>query len=102
MLYGVFAFHTPDLCPLNNETSKKIFLDIQKKMDSNIDKFHIKKVVSFYMSVLEHEWIIIFDAENAHDIEQFCIEIGISAISTVKIVPINLFSETLKKMESMS
>jgi hypothetical protein len=99
MLYGVFAFHTPELCPLNNEASKKIFLDIQTKLDSNIEKFHAK-VVSFYMSVLEHEWIIIFDAENAHELEQLCIEVGISAISTVKIVPINLFSETLKKMKS--
>lgn len=101
MLYGVFAFHSPEYCPLNNEKSKKIFLDIQTKMDSNIDKFHIK-VVGFYMSVLEHQWIIIFDAENAHEIEKLCIEVGISTISTVKIVPMNLFSDTLAKMKSNS
>jgi len=98
MLYGVFAFHSPESCPLNNEKSKKIFLDIQTKMDSNIDKFHINNVVGFYMSVLEHQWIIVFDADSAHEIEQFCIEVGISAISTVKIVPMNLFADALKKM----
>ena len=102
MLYGVFAFHSPESCPLNNETSKKIFLDIQTKMDSNIGKFHINKVVGFYMSVLEHQWIIIFDADSAHEIEQLCIEVGISTISTIKIVPMNLFSDTIKKMKSYS
>lgn len=100
MLYGVFAVHSPELCPLNNETSKKIFLDIQTKIDANLSRFHINKVVGFYMSVLEHQWIIVFNAESAHEIEQLCIEVGISAISTVKIVPMNLFTDALNKMKS--
>ena len=52
------------------------------------------------MSVLEHEWIIILDAKSAHDIEQLCIMVGISSISTVKIVPMNDFSVTLKRLQS--
>jgi len=52
------------------------------------------------MSVLEHEWIIILDAKNAHDIEQLCIAVGISSMSTVKIVPMNEFSKTVKKLKS--
>ncbi len=102
MLFGVSAFHSPESCPLNNQTSKKIFLDIQTKMDSNMSKFNINKIIGFYMSVLEHQWIIIFDAASAHEIEQFCIEVGISAISTVKIVPVNLFTDTIKKIKSQS
>ena len=43
------------------------------------------------MSVLEHEWITILDAKNAHDIERLCIEVGISSMSTVKIVPMSDF-----------
>jgi hypothetical protein len=50
------------------------------------------------MSVLEHEWIIILDAKSSHDIEQLCITVGISSISTVKIVPMNDFSVVLKKI----
>jgi hypothetical protein len=89
MLFGVFAIHSPDLCPMNNKNSKKIFMEIQGKMKATQKKFNINKVLGFYMSVLEHEWIIILDAENAHDIEQMCIKVGISTTSTVKIVPIN-------------
>jgi hypothetical protein len=49
--------------------------------------------------VLEHEWTIIVEAENAHGIESLCIESGISAFSTVKIVPLTDFKVILSKMK---
>ncbi len=100
MLFGVFAVHSPDLCPMNNKNSKKIFLEIRGKIKATQKKFNITKVLGFYMSVLEHEWIIILDAKNAHDIEQMCIEVGISTTSTVKIVPINDIRKAMQKMKS--
>ena len=100
MLFGVFAIHSPESCPLNNSASRKIFLGMETKIKSNMKKFNILKIIGFYMSVLEHEWIIILDAKNAHDIEQLCIAVGISSMSTVKIVPMNEFSKTVKKLKS--
>ncbi len=100
MLFGVFAVHSPESCPLNNTKSKKIFMEIQNKMKSSLKKNNISKIIAFYMSVLEHEWIIILDAKKAHDIEQLCIEVGISATSTVKIVPINDFRDVMKRLDS--
>jgi len=98
MLFGVFAIHSPESCPLNNEDSKKIFLGINKKIEESIEKHNIEKLIGFYMSVLEHEWIILLDARNAHDIETMCIDVGISSTSTVKIVPLNEFSHVIKKL----
>ena len=100
MLFGVFAVHSPDLCPMNNKNSKKIFLEIQGKMKATQKKFNINKVLGFYMSVIEHEWIIILDAKSAHDIEQMCIAVGISTTSTVKIVPINDIQKAIKNLKS--
>lgn len=99
MLFGVFAVHSPELCPLNNKNSKKIFLEIQGKMKATRKKFNIQKILGFYMSVLEHEWIIIMDAKSAHDIEQMCIAVGISTISTVKIVPMNDFKKAVIRLK---
>ncbi|HXV87628.1 MAG TPA: hypothetical protein VD710_00885 [Nitrososphaeraceae archaeon] len=53
-LFGVLAVHSPESCPLNNEESK-IIKEMKKK--KNISRFNVKKVVPFYMSVLEHEWV---------------------------------------------
>jgi len=100
MLFGVFAIHSPDLCPMNNKNSKKIFMGIQGKIKATQKKFNVTKVLGFYMSVLEHEWIIILDAENAHDIERMCIEVGISTTSTVKIVPINDMQKVMDTLKS--
>lgn len=98
MLFGIFAVHSPESCPLNNEKSKEMFLQIQDKIESNLAKFNVTKIIGFYMSVLEHEWIIILDAGNSHDIEKLCIEVGISSVSTVKIVPMNYYTDAIKKM----
>jgi hypothetical protein len=101
VLFGIFAIHSPESCPLNNRNSKKIFLEIENKL-KNLKKFNVTKVVGFYMSVLEHEWIIILDAKNAHDIESLCIATGISSISTVKIVPINDFQVVIKRIRTQN
>lgn len=100
MLFGVFATHSPESCPINNENSKKIFMKLKENLDREMKKYEINKIVEFYMSVLEHEWVIVIDAAHAHDIEKLCIDVGISSLSTVKIVPLNLYSDTLKKFES--
>jgi len=102
MLFGVFAQHSPESCPLNNEKSKEIFINIKDKMDAKIKDFNVNQIIGFYMSVLEHEWIIIFDAVNAHDIEQLCIDVGISSISTVKIVPMSNYLDTLNRIKAGS
>lgn len=98
-LFGVFANHSPESCPLNNAQSKKVFIEIDEKVKTMLPKFKINRIVAFYMSVLEHEWTIILEAENAHDIERFCIDAGISAYSTIRIVPLNTFDVALKKMK---
>src|SRR5579863_2462085 len=100
MLFGIFAVHSPESCPLNNTRSRKIFLEIENKMKMNIKKFHVSKVVAFYMSVLELEWVIILDGKSAHDIEQLCIVTGIYSISTIKIVPMNEIKDTVKRIKS--
>ena len=83
---------------MNNEQSKKIFLDIKTKMNQVIAKYNISQIVEFYMSVLEHKWVIIVDANNAHDVEKMCIDVGISSTSTVKIVPMTLYDTAVKNM----
>lgn len=100
MLFGVFAVHSPESCPLNNQKSREIFLGIEKKMKESVKKHSIEKIIGFYMSVLEHQWVIILDAKNAHDVETMCIDVGISSTSTIKIVPLNEFTKVIKKIKS--
>lgn len=99
-LFSVTAVHSPESCPLNNKHSQQIFLQLDSKIKQNLKKFDIKRLVNFYVSVLEHQWTLIIEAKNAHDIEKLCIEIGMSTYNTIKIVPLNKFDVVLKKIRN--
>lgn len=99
-LFIVTAIHSPESCPLNNKQSMQIFLQLDPKIKQNLKKFNIKRLVDFYVSVLEHQWTLIIEAKNAHDIEKLCIEIGISKHNTIKIVPLNKFEDVIKKLRN--
>jgi hypothetical protein len=77
-------------------------MQIDEKLKSITAKYNVSKIIGFYMSVLEHEWMIIVEAESAHDIETLCIEAGISAFNTVKIVPLNNFDVVMKRIKGTS
>lgn len=97
-LFGVFATHSPESCPLNNARNKEVLLQMDRKMQERMEANGVTKIVGFYFSVLEHEWIIILEAQSAHGIETLCIEAGISAFNTVKIVPLTEFGAALKRI----
>lgn len=99
-LFGVFATHSPESCPLNNKGSKDMFVQMDEKIKAATSKHNISRVIGFYMSVLEHQWTIIVEADNAHEIETMCIEAGISAFNTVKIVPLSNFDDVMKRIKS--
>lgn len=99
-LFGIFAIHSPEACPLNNEQSRKKFIEIDEKLKSVAIKHKVSRIVGFYMSVLEHEWVIIVEADSAHEIENLCIDAGISAFNTVKIVPLNNFDVVMKRIKA--
>ncbi len=98
-LYGVFASHSPESCPLNNANSKEMFVKIKNNIETNLQKYKIQQIVDFYMSVLEHEWFIIVKAANSHEIENLCIEAGIASISKIKIIPLKRYEDVLSKIQ---
>ena len=44
--------------------------------------------------------MIIFEAENAHDIESLCIEAGLGTFNTVKIVGLKRYDHDHSKLEN--
>lgn len=97
-LFGIFAIHSPESCPLNNTESKEVFKEIYNKLQSSASKYDVQEIVDFYMSVLEHEWFILVQSNSAHGIEQLCIESGISKFNTVKIVPLTNYRDVLNRI----
>jgi hypothetical protein len=78
-LFCILANHSPESCPSNNSTNQVVFRQIYNKIEANTEKYGIKRIVGFYMAVLEHDRFIILEANSAHNIEQIYIDSGISS-----------------------
>lgn len=95
-LYGIYGSHSVEACPLNNKNNAKIFYDLSKSDITQVMKdCKINKIIAQYHSGLEHTLLWVVDAEDAHLIERFCIEIGLASFHTLKIVPLSTFNEEL-------
>jgi uncharacterized protein with GYD domain len=100
VLFGIFGTHTVDVCPLNNKTSAKIMVQMSEKSADakhNRSKYGIYKIIGRYHSALEHSFIWIVEAESAHQIEKFLIDIGSAKFNSSKIVPLIQFEEVVRK-----
>lgn len=99
-LFGIFGTHTVDLCPLNNKTSAKTMVQMaEMSVDttSNRSKYGINKIIGRYHSALEHTFIWIVEAESAHQLEKFLIDIGSATFNSSKIVPLINFEDVVRK-----
>lgn len=101
VLFGVFSIHSPEACPLNNHPNRLVAMKILEKMNNVKKKYRIKNIVGFYASVLEHQFVIILDGQDAHDVEKMVIEVGLSKFNTLKIVPLNEFAQITQVWKGM-
>ena len=93
-LYGVYGSHTPEACPVNNrETAESLVAFAKGDIAHIAEKHRINQVLGQYHSALEHTFIWIVDAEDAHNIQQFCIDTGLASFNNLKIVPLITFSD---------
>ena len=96
-LFGISGSHTTEACPLNNSNSAKLVLDAENiNLDEISKKYKINKIIGQFHSALEHSFLWILDAEDAHLIQQFCIESGIASFNSVKIIPLITFDDVIK------
>ena len=106
-LYGIYGEHRVESCPLNNLDIAKQILKSVKGFDPKklLETYGIHRVVGQYHSALEHTLTWILEAEDAHLIQQFCIDAPLSKFNQVKIVPLITFEDVatnIKKVHSIN
>ena len=96
-LFGISGSHTTEACPLNNSNSAKLVLDAENmNLDEISKKYKINKIIGQFHSALEHTFLWVLDAEDAHLIQQFCIDSGIASFNAVKIIPLITFDNVIE------
>ena len=101
-LFGLYASHTTEACPLNNiNTAKGIAQSTGADRESLAKKYKINKIIGQYHSALEHTFLWILDAEDPHLIQQFCIAAKIASFNAIKIVPLITFDEVIEQVKKV-
>ncbi|RMF30605.1 MAG: hypothetical protein D6752_03790 [Candidatus Nitrosothermus koennekii] len=93
-LYGIYGEHTVDNCPLTNRESRKVMLDLDIKNASI-------KFIGMYHSALEHTFLWVVEADNAHTIQKFLIDSKVARFNSAKIVPLGTFDNLLNTLRSI-
>jgi hypothetical protein len=68
-LYGISGEHTQEACPLYNEENRKYLLKVAPTIEKNAQEYNVKMLHQFH-SGLEHTFLWIVEADNAHLIEE--------------------------------
>jgi len=102
-LYGIYGEHTQEACPLYNKESRRSVLTGSQNMEKNAQKYRVKILHQFH-SGLEHTFLWVVDADNAHLIQDLMTR-TVGRFNTIKIVPLITFQdviESCKKIEDGS
>ena len=90
-LYGIYGSHTTEACPLNNAETRKLVLEQGPKIVEEASKLNIK-IINQYHSALEHTFLWVVEANNAHLVQSFFTTSYLSKINALKIVPLITYS----------
>jgi hypothetical protein len=101
-LYGIYGNHSPETCPLNNVENRRLVIKMAEQFDKVLTKNNAK-MLQQYHSGLEHTFIWIVDAQEAHSVQYLTIDSGWIKFNALKIVPLTTYQnviEILKNLET--
>jgi hypothetical protein len=101
-LYGIFGIHSVENCPLNNAEIRNLVIKMAEEIDKIANRNNTN-ILHRYHSGLEHTFIWIVDAQNAHSIQSFMTESAWAKFNAIKIVPLAAYEtvvEECKRLEN--
>ncbi len=94
-LYGIFGGHSPENCPLNNSENRKLVIKLDAQLASIVEKTNVK-IYQQYHSGLEHTFLWIVNAVDAHTVQNFAVESGWAKFNSLKIVPLIEYKDVVE------
>ncbi len=99
-LYGIYGSHTTEACPLNKAETRKLVLEHGPKIVEEASKLNIK-IINQYHSALEHTFLWVVEANDAHLVQSFFTTSYLSKINALKIVPLITYSDVIEHCKKL-
>ena len=98
-LYGIYGSQTTEACPLNNSEVRKLVIEKGPLINEEARNHNIKIVNQFH-SALEHTFLWVVEADDAHLIQTF-IATNLARFNALKIVPLITFSDVIEHCKKL-
>ena len=98
--YGIYGTHTAETCPLFHEGNRKLLLEAAAGFEE-MSAEHDVKLVSARHSGLEHTFVWIVEAENAHSIQDLMVASGVGRFNATKIVPLRTLQNVVEYCQQL-
>jgi hypothetical protein len=98
-LYGIYGEHTQEACPLYNKQNRQLLLRGSTNIEKNAQKYGVKILHQFH-SGLEHTFLWVVDADNAHTIQDLMARTA-GTSNTIKIVPLITFQDVIESCKQI-
>ena len=99
-LYGIYGSHTTESCPLNNHETREMVIEGGPQIKQLAENSGIKIIGQFH-SGLEHTFLWVVEANDAHTVEGFMITAGVHKFNALTIVPLNTFDGVIEKCKQI-
>ena len=101
-LWGIYGAHNRHDCPVNNrETAIEVIALDAMDLGPLMEKYGVAAVVDQYHSGLEHTFVWVVKTSKPHDLEEFCIELGVARWNDLKFVPMRTFKDVVKDVRAL-
>lgn len=99
-LYGIYGSHTTESCPLNNKETRKMVIEGGPQIKQIAESANVK-IIGQYHSGLEHTFLWVVEAADAHTVESLMFQAGVHKFNAVTIVPLNTFDGVIEKCKQI-
>ncbi|MDQ6866233.1 MAG: hypothetical protein M3044_20700 [Thermoproteota archaeon] len=99
-LYGIYGSHSPESCPLNNVEIRRLVIKMAEQLDKSLSRNNVK-MLQQYHSGLEHTFIWIVGAQDAHSVQNLMFESGWMKFNALKIVPLVPYQNVIETCKNL-
>ena len=101
-LWGIYGAHNRHDCPVNNkETAKEVIALSESDLQPLMEKYGVTAIVDQYHSGLEHTFLWVVKTTAPHNLEEFCIELGVARWNDLKFVPERTFADVISDVRAL-
>jgi hypothetical protein len=72
-IFLIVSRHSPENCPINNEKTKKITLELPEKL-GDLEKKHDIKRIGVWTVISEHLTVWVYEAPSSESLQKFSME----------------------------